>query len=342
MKIRTIHSENRLCTCCMEEHNVKTVIVHEETVFKNCQVEYEARYFYCDKAEEFYADEQQMKDNDIRLKDAYRLKNNMLTSYEISDIRNKYGITQTDLCLLLGWGGKTITRYESHQVQDKAHDYILKKLDKDPEWFLSLLCSVKDELPSAAYQKYYDRGVQLYEEDRDTYLRKTIEASYVKYRNDKLHNGNSELSLDKVIDIIRYLASSKEEKDLYKVKLVKQIWYADMLSYKKRGHSITGLVYQALAMGAVPVGHNFIIELKGVPCEEEYIGDNIAYHFVLEEKSSFPSLDKEEIIILEQVVKRLGAMSTKEIVSFMHNEKAFIKTEQKDLIQFSYADELQI
>lgn len=29
--------------------------------------------------------------------------------------------------MLLGWGGKTITRYESHQVQDKAHDTILKK-----------------------------------------------------------------------------------------------------------------------------------------------------------------------------------------------------------------------
>jgi len=35
------------------------------------------------------------------------------------------GISQSDLCLLLGWGGKTITRYESHQVQDIAHDTIL-------------------------------------------------------------------------------------------------------------------------------------------------------------------------------------------------------------------------
>lgn len=43
------------------------------------------------------------------------------------------------------WGGagKTITRYESHQVQDKAHDTILKKIDQDPEWFLSLLNDAK-------------------------------------------------------------------------------------------------------------------------------------------------------------------------------------------------------
>ena len=60
----------------------------------------------------------------IRLKDAYRKKEGLLTSYEIADIRAKYEISQSDLCLLLGWGGKTITRYDSHQVQDRAHDTI--------------------------------------------------------------------------------------------------------------------------------------------------------------------------------------------------------------------------
>lgn len=72
-----------------------------------------------------------MQDNDIRLKDAYRRSEGLLTSTEISAIRGKYGISQNDLCVLLGWGGKTITRYESHQVQDKAHDTILKKINKE-------------------------------------------------------------------------------------------------------------------------------------------------------------------------------------------------------------------
>ena len=84
-------------------------------------------------------DEKLLQENDIRLKDAYREAENLLTSSEIIAIRTKYGISQIDLCTLLGWGAKTITRYESHQVQDRAHDTILKKLDQDPEWFLSLL-----------------------------------------------------------------------------------------------------------------------------------------------------------------------------------------------------------
>lgn len=49
---------------------------------------------------------------------------------------------------------------------------------------------------------------------------------------------------------------------------MKLMWYADALSYKLRGYAITGLVYKALPMGAVPVGHESIIDLKDVPCEE--------------------------------------------------------------------------
>ena len=79
--------------------------------------------------------------------------------------------------------------------------------------------------------------------------------------------------MDKVVDVIKYFAASSEITSLYKVKLMKLMWYADALSYKDRGSAITGLVYQALPMGAVPVGHNYIIDLKDVPCEEVDLGE---------------------------------------------------------------------
>ena len=34
MDMKVISSEVRLCTCCMEEHEVKTVLVKEESSFK--------------------------------------------------------------------------------------------------------------------------------------------------------------------------------------------------------------------------------------------------------------------------------------------------------------------
>lgn len=342
MDMKIIRIEKRLCTCCMEEHEVKTVLVKDQATFKNIKVSYDAFCFYCDAAEELYMDEQQMQENDVHLKDAYRKAEGLLTSTEIIGIRAKYGITQSDLCLLLGWGGKTITRYESHQVQDKAHDTILKKLDQDPEWFLALLNDARESLSAEAYQKYFGAATALYEKDQDAYLRKAIEAVYAKFHGNRSFHGNTELSLDKVVDMIRYFAASTQITSLYKVKLMKLMWYADALSYKNRGFAITGLVYQALPMGAVPIGHNFIIDLKDVPCEEVDMGETNAYHFCLREADSFPALSEADISILDIVIEKLGKMTKSEIISFMHKEQAYVKTAPREVIQFKYSENLQI
>lgn len=342
MDMKIIKIERCLCTCCMEEHEVKTVLVDEHSVFKDREVAYTAEYLYCDIADELYMDEKQIKDNDIRLKDAYRIAAGLLTSKEIADIRSRYCISQSDLCTLLGWGGKTITRYESHQVQDKAHDTILRKLAQDPEWFLELLYSARISLPCDSYTRYLNTANMLYEQERDLYLRKSIEADYVQYQDNMLLNGNSRLSLDKVVDIIRYYAASKKITRLYKVKLMKLMWYADYLSYKNRGFAITGLVYQALPMGAVPIGYNSIINLNNVPCEEVDMGDSNAYYFHLDSEESFPSLENDDRQILDEVIERLGDMSRTEIVNFMHREKAYTNTQPRDIISYDYAKDLNI
>ena len=342
MDMKIMKSEKRLCTCCMEEHEVKTVLVKDYATFKNRKIAYDAVYMYCDLADELYMDEQQIKENDIHLKDAYRRAEGLLTSTEIKDIRAKYGISQSDLCILLGWGQKTITRYESHQVQDKAHDAILKKISQDPEWFLSLLNETKEDFSTESYQKYLEAATNLYEKDQDSYLRKAIEASYARFHGNQILHGNAELSLDKVVDVIRYFASSSKITNLYKVKLMKLMWYADALSYKSRGHSITGLVYQALPMGAVPVGHNSIINLKDVPCEEVDMGETIAYHFSLGGVNVFSSLTDEDKKILDIVIEKLGKMTKNEIISFMHKERAYVETASRDVISFKYAESLQI
>ena len=113
------------------------------------------------------------------------------------------------------------------------------------------------------------------------------------------------------------------------------------MAYKKRGAAITGLVYQALPMGALPVGHNSIIDLRGVPCEEIDLGETNAYRFSLNGKQEFPALTKEEDI-LNFVTEKLGKMSKNEIVNFMHKEQAYQETASRDIIEFRYAKSLQI
>ena len=186
-----LKKEKKLCSCCMEEHEVQTVIVMDSNIFKGVPVEYKAEYYYCDQADEYYADEQQISKNDIAMKNAYREKEGLLTSEQISSIRAKYGISQSDLCLLLGWGGKTITRYESHQVQDVAHDTILRKLDSDPEWFLQLLNTEKEAISSASYEKYVEAGTALFEQEHDLYLKSAIMSKYARYLHSREATGNT-------------------------------------------------------------------------------------------------------------------------------------------------------
>ncbi|MBR3515736.1 MAG: DUF4065 domain-containing protein [Lachnospiraceae bacterium] len=326
----------------MEEHEVQMVQVKEEATLKGRKITYDASYMYCDKADELYTDETQMRENDFRLKEAYRSAEGLLTAEEIQAIRGKYGITQGDLCALLGWGGKTITRYESHQVQDRAHDTILRKIDQDPEWFLELLSEYKKDISEGTYRRCLKYATLLYEADKDVYIRKAIEASYARFRENEQLHGNTSLSLDKVVDVIRYFASSSKVANLYKVKLMKLMWYADSLAYKKRGKAITGLVYQALPMGAVPVEHNSIITLKNVPCEEVDVGEFNAFRFKLNGKQKFLFLQDDEKEILDIVIKKFGKMTKSEIVSFMHEEQAYKETVPGDVIPFKYAGNLQI
>lgn len=332
----------KICPCCMEEHEVKMITVQEKNIFKNVPVEYSAEYLYCPNTDETYAEEQQIAANDIAMKNAYREKMGLLTSYQISAIRARYGISQSDLCLLLGWGGKTITRYESHQVQDAAHDTILRKLAADPEWFLQLLKAEKGSLSSASYEKYFEAGTTLFEQDHDQYLKSAIMARYARFVHNPEANGNKELSLDVIADMIRYYANSTLVTSLYLVKLMKLLWYGDALSYKRRGYAISGMAYRALPMGAVPIAYESIIDLSTIHYEEVDMGDGTGYRFLPSEDREYAHLTPEDMEILDVVIQKFGRLSKNEIVNMMHKEDAYTETASHDIIQFKYAKTLSL
>lgn len=337
-----LKKEKKLCSCCMEEHEVQTVIVMDSNIFKGVPVEYKAEYYYCDQADEYYADEQQISKNDIAMKNAYREKEGLLTSEQITSIRAKYGISQSDLCLLLGWGGKTITRYESHQVQDVAHDTILRKLDSDPEWFLQLLNTEKEAISSASYEKYVEAGTVLFEQEHDLYLKSAIMSKYARYLHSREATGGKELSLDVVVNMIQYIANSSLVTNLYLVKMMKLLWYADALSFKRYEHSISGLVYRALPMGAVPVAYETIIDLSNIHFEEIEIGEGTGYRFLPTKNTAYDYLTTEDKEVLDAVLKRFGKATKKEIVETMHKEDAYTETAPSDIIQFKYAKTLSL
>lgn len=340
--MEVINRTRGICVSCMEEHEVLTVRVPEKSMFKGTWVNYVATYEYCENSEEFWETDEMISMNNIALKNAYRTASGLLTTDEICAIRRKYGISQTDLATLLGWGGKTITRYETHQVQDVAHDTILRKLDSDPEWFLSLLKNCREKLTETAYKKYFNRAVQLFEDNQDAYLRKSINAQYAKFEGDLNICGGTILNIDKLIEVITYFCNSNKVINLFKVKLMKLLWYTDALSFKRRGYSMTGLAYTALPMGAVPIAHKSIVDLKGIEFDEIEFDEGTGIKFNAVPKDTYDYLNEDDFAILDDIIRQLGGYSKKQIVEKMHDERAYMETAPYDIIQYQYALELSI
>lgn len=72
------------------------------------------------------------------------------------------------------------------------------------------------------------------------------------------------------------------------------------------------------------------------------MGDGTAYRFFASGQKDYPTLLTSDKEILNMIIEKLGKMSTSEIVSFMHKEQAYTKTMPRDIIQYKYAQYLQI
>jgi len=336
--LKTIKSELKLCHGCMEEHVVNTIEVMNQQIFKDIEVDYPAIYEYCSNSDEYFASGDMINKNALAIKDAYREKVGLLTSNEIIRLREKYGVSQKDLSEILDWGKATITRYENHQVQDRAHDDILRKIDSDPEWFIEMLNRAKGKLDNKTFNRYVQKANEYYHSQSNHYLIASIQAVYAKFV-EKDFTGDADLNLEKVVEVINYLASKIS--DLYKVKLMKLLWYSDMLNFKRYGQSITGLAYCALPMGAVPEGHEQIMMLDGVSCEIK-VFDNIAYEFKPTPGFKAKLLSSSELEVIDKVISACGSLNTTQIIDKMHDEVAYKHTPDNCVIRYSLAAELSI
>ncbi len=337
--MKTLRKEQMLCPSCLEEHQVQIVETDERETFKDTEVRFKAVYQYCENTDEFLENEDMIRANSLAIKDAYRNQAGLLTSAQIRAIREKYGISQKEFAGILDWSPATITRYENHQVQDRAHDDILRKIDADPHWFLEILNRAKAGLTEKQFKNYRYRASELYKEKKNQYLIDCIMALYAGF-DQGTYNGGTELNLNKVVEIINYLAMTVE--NLHKVKLMKMLWYADILHYKRYGKSITGLVYSALPMGAVPEGYEHIVLLDGVSFDIVRYGEDIGYKFKPVEGFRIEQLTDDEIRTINDVIGALGSLSTNDIVARMHEEDAYKCTSHNCIIDYSFAEKLSL
>lgn len=280
-----------------------------------------------------------MDENLLRARDAYRQRKGLLTSRGIADIRSYYGLTQSDFSALFGWGDVTITRYETKTVQDETYDHIMKMVFENPMFALECIDKHKNRFNAEKYKRIRKSIVSKVEEVGNLYLKKQeISSLYVNFDEENDLNGFKLLNIEKVANVIGYFAQFIDR--LYKVKLMKLLWYTDSIFFGRHGISMTGLVYKHMPLGALPIAHDEIISLPTVRVVDEVIQDDVCYRIQPNKDVNISDFSLEALNVLELVATTFKHYKSKEIIDYMHKEKAYIETMPNQAIPYSLAKQL--
>lgn len=332
MKMKKVNME---CPFCGSSQEVYLCCQKSVVEIKKQKIEYEAQFYICKSCKEEFEDGEMMDNNLSSARDAYRKENHLLTSDEIAGIRKKYKLSQADFSLALGWGEVTVTRYESKQIQDSTYDMILRLVDKDPYTFLKILESNRNVFTEEKYKVVENNIKSTIDEDTIPQIMiDRFKNSYIVYNEPAKENGYTILDVENLNNIVGIILS--KAKCMYKVGLMKSLWYIDYLHYEKTGKSVTGLVYEHKKMGALPIGNNELMYLPAIVVEEEYFPNGYIGYGLSVSKEFVPTkISKELEEIINKVVKKFDNKKAKDIVEYMHKEKAYIETKEMDIIPFS-------
>jgi putative zinc finger/helix-turn-helix YgiT family protein len=331
------------CPICNKVHSLEKRKRLTQSIVKDEIVDYEEVYYLCplsNEEENEFVPAGLMDENLLRARDAYRQKKGLLTSNNIAEIRKSYGLTQSDFSAMLGWGEVTVTRYESKAIQDETYDNIMRMVCSNPMFALDCINRHKDRFTLDKYTKIRKNIANKVEELGSLYLKKQeINSLYVNFEEKSEFNGYKTLDIEKVENVIGYFSQFVD--NLYKVKLMKLLWYADAIFYGRYGSSMTGLVYKHMPLGALPIAYDEIICLPTVKVVEEIICDDIGYRICPNKEVNISDFSLEELSVLETVATTFKSYKSKEIVEYMHKEKAYTDTLPNQIIPYSLAKQLK-
>ena len=196
------------CYMCSETHDVLIVEETQKTNYKGEEIVYSGVYEYCEHADEMFESEEMINVNRLKLIDVYRAKVGLLNSSQIVALREKYKLSQKDFSEMLEWGLATITRYENHQVQDRVHDDVMRKLDIDPVWFIELLERSKERLKPKVYLRSLEAAKRVHDEMRMHYIKNGL-VNYEDGQMNDLSISESGDSIDELVESIKAMIKTR-------------------------------------------------------------------------------------------------------------------------------------
>ncbi len=177
MMFENIKTLTTMCPECEIERRVQYGARQETVNIKKEKIDVVTKVFYCPEGNHFFSNLEDDEEKSQYVYREYRKRKNLLQPEEVEQIRKKYELSQTAFSIFLGFGVKTIHRYETGAIPDDPHNSFIK-LIKDAENFKKHFENVKDKLPINLKLKIEKRLVKLEEVEKQP----TLPYRYTEYQ----------------------------------------------------------------------------------------------------------------------------------------------------------------
>ncbi|MHB9030179.1 MAG: type II TA system antitoxin MqsA family protein [Candidatus Latescibacterota bacterium] len=330
---------NDICPQCEEIRDIKTINSEVEIDIRGEKIKVNTKYYQCSVCGEEFEDLNGDSDSLNSAYREYRRRHGMLQPEEIRELRKRYGLTQRELSTLLGWGGATLSRYETGALQDEAHDKLLQFI-KNPQNLLTLVEQKPEAITESTRKRIEDevRGLKLGTPPLIT----VFEERFGSYEPGIL-SGYLRLDLSKLMQAILFFC----REGIVKTKLNKLLFYADFKHFRETTVSITGARYVRMPYGPVPDNYELLYamlveERKDILVREIVYGDDcVGEEYLAVRNADLAVFSQSELMVLKATKKHFRNFSAKKTSDFSHQEKGYIDTPPQKLISYEFAKYLR-
>lgn len=319
-----------ICPSCDSSTELVVVTRTEEFEVKGEKLNVEISLFHCNECGNEFSNKT-LPDPYVAAYFEYRKLKSMVQPNEIVDFRKKYNLSQKELSDILGFGGATLSRYENGSIQDQVHDNVLR-LAMETNNFLQLIQKNRQIFDPAKYERLQRKL--------------TSELTAVQQFENIINNievdefsGNKAIEITKIAETVKYLCFNRE---IFKTKLLKLLFYVDFVHFKQYDLSITGLKYVHLPLGPVPDNYELILGILATLDKSIFFETKDFVNFTgdIIRVTEPPKMDKftrSEIDSLSNINKIFERTTAKEIIEFSHKEQAYTQTSQGQSISYNFA-----
>lgn len=315
--------------CNNEKVEIKTEVRNRE--FRNEAFKVFEQYFYCDNCKNDFTNTEQDEFAINQVYNQYREKYDIPFPEELTELKEKYGVSSAKMAEILGFGINQFRNYELGEIPNNSNSKTLKII-KETKLFRVYVEQSKNSLKEKDYNKIISAIDKLEKEKQAISVLKVILKNNL---TPSKFNGYKIFSFEKFCNMLLFF----NENAFFQVRLNKFLFYADFYNYKRTGKSISGLPYAALQMGPVPDHYKALMDFAEKEDYIEYQYDESVSidteRIVKRNKMNYDLFDEKEIETMNRVSDLLRFKKTDEIKEMSHNEIGWIENyPNKSLISY--------